>query len=201
MRYLPPPYCHSRPKLKRRYTAHMRHLIILPGNSAKNAAWGELMRDHYAPYFDSASVHAYAHWATAGGTIDFAAEQAVLARQVAELPAGVTITIFAKSAGALLTFLAVDAGVVTPAFTTFFGIPFDLAAKQLFATTWQPVASFSLPAVAFHNVADPVASYDYTCAVLQAEAPLIPVVTTHETDHWYGDTATYDRTLAKWLQP
>jgi hypothetical protein len=111
------------------------------------------------------------------------------------------VVVMAKSAGSLLTFVAVKEGVLNPIKCIFFGIPFDLAVKDLFKDDWSPVSSFTIPAIAFHNEADPTADYRYTAATLAQHAPHITLITTNESDHWYGDIKTYDASILEFLAP
>ncbi|MFM2339582.1 MAG: hypothetical protein RLZZ360_218 [Candidatus Parcubacteria bacterium] len=177
----------------------MRHLIVLPGNSQKNKAWGELMLEHYAPEFDSSFMLEYDHWESEKTTIDFAREEDKLRTHVATLPSNTDVVLFAKSAGSLLAFLAIHHGAITPNYCVLFGIPFDLAADNLFKDHWSPVDSFGVKAIAFHNLADPTTSYEFTKSILGTHAPQITLITTNETDHWYGDIATYSPSIAALL--
>jgi hypothetical protein len=177
----------------------MRSLLILPGNSLKNKAWGEAVAAHYGPRFERVVAHEYEHWETGAATIDFNKEVERVKEAMVQVPEGNEVTVFAKSAGSLLTFIAVKAGAVVPARCVFFGIPFDLAATGLFEHDWSPVESFSVPAIAFHNEGDPTAAYQPTVDMLAAYAPHITLVTTYESDHWYGDFATYNEPLKSFL--
>jgi hypothetical protein len=178
----------------------MRHLIILPGNSLKNKAWGELMLAEYAAQFDSAFMLEYDHWESGEANIDFRKEEEKLRALGATLPAETEIILMAKSAGSLLAFLAIHHGAITPNHCVFFGIPFDLAADNLFKDDWSPVDSFVINAIAFHNLADPTTSYEFTKSILAVHAPHITFITTNEADHWYGDTSTYTPTISTLLQ-
>jgi hypothetical protein len=178
----------------------MRHLIVLPGNSQKNKAWGELMLTEYGAQFDSALMLEYDHWVSGEANIDFNKEEDKLRAHVATLPADTEVVLMAKSAGSLLAFLVIHHGAVTPNYCVFFGIPFDLAADNHFKDDWSPVDSFGIKAIAFHNVADPTTSYEFTKSVLDMHAPHITLITTNEADHWYGDTMTYNQSIAALLQ-
>lgn len=170
----------------------MHHLIILPGNSKENQTWGEVMGDHYGPRFSSVHVAKYEHWESGAPVIDFATECTKLKERPAPLFAGSEVVVMAKSAGSLLAFLAIYGGQIHPRACIFFGIPFDLAATKLFAEDWSPVADFTLPAIAFHNRQDPTTDYRFTAATLAQYTPHVELITTTESDHWYGDTDTYD---------
>jgi hypothetical protein len=177
----------------------MQHLIILPGNSVKNRTWGEVMCDHYGLQFASVTLLEYDHWESGAPQIDFDVELQKLAERNTPLFAEDEIVIMAKSVGSLLTFVAIRDGVIAPKKCIFFGIPFDLAANDIFAEDWSPVESFKVPALAFHNVADPTADYRFTQATLAHYAPGITLITTNESDHWYGDTKTYDAPISEFL--
>lgn len=62
----------------------------------------------------------------------------------------------------------------------------------MFKDSWEAIDTFTLPALAFHNVEDPTTSYEFTKATLAAHAPHIKLIATNEADHWYGDVANYD---------
>jgi predicted alpha/beta hydrolase family esterase len=177
----------------------MRHIIILSGNSLKNKGWGELMLAEYGPRFDTAFMLEYDHWTSGEPNINFTAEEAKLATYVSSLPPFAEIVLFAKSAGSLLAFTAIHRGVLKPIKCIFFGIPFDMAAVSLFNDNWSAVDSFSIPAIAFHNTNDPTTSYEFTKDTLAEHSPAITLVTTEESDHWYGDTLTYNRTIIPFL--
>ncbi len=178
----------------------MRHLIILSGNSRKNQRWGEAAAEHYQSKFDSCYLSEYDHWLSGEPNLDFAVEESKLKLHVQSLAAGTKITILAKSAGSLLTFLAIHHGAIRPQRCIFFGIPFDLAAEGIFKDRWAAVDDFSIEALAFHNVADPTAGYEFTRSILERHTPGIKLIATHEMDHWYGDFATYDKYLVPFIQ-
>jgi hypothetical protein len=130
----------------------MRHLIILPGNSLKNKAWGEAVLAHYKTKFDSVYLQHYSHWDGGEANINFETEEAKLKTHVAELSADVAITLVAKSAGSLLAFMAIYHGIITPAHCVFFGIPFDLAANN---GGWQWSSSSGCDAQPYFRIFNP----------------------------------------------
>lgn len=178
----------------------MRHLLVLPGNSIKNKAWGELMLEHFSSQFDSAFLLSYDHWESEEANIDFDREEEKIREHIATLPADTEVILFAKSVGSLLAFLAIHHGALTPTRCVFFGIPFDLAVEKLFKESWAPVDSFTIPATAFHNVEDPTTSYEFTKDALAVHASHSTLITTNEADHWYGDVATYEPVLSNQLE-
>lgn len=74
-------------------------------------------------------------------------------------------------------------------------MPLDLAADNLFKDSWPPLTELTVPTIAFHNLTDPTTSYEFTKSKLATLNPNINLITTHETDHWYGDLETYDTYL------
>lgn len=158
------------------------------------------MRDQYGPHFGSVHLQTYEHWETGGPAIDFDVELQKLKERPDPLFAAGEQVVLAKSAGTLLAFIAVAEGVLKPTKAIFFGIPFDLAAKELFKDDWSAVKNFTVPALAFHNQQDPTTDYRFTAATLAQHTPHIELITTTETDHWYGDTDTYGPYIESFLK-
>ncbi len=177
----------------------MRHLVILSGNSVKNKGWGELMLAEYGPRFDSTFMLDYDHWVSGEPTINFVVEERKIAAHVAVLPADTEIVLFAKSVGSLLAFTTIAHGVLKPIKCIFFGIPFDMAVDNLFKDNWSAIDNFIIPAIAFHNKNDPTTKYECTKDTLAEHNPAITLIETVESDHWYGDTLTYNRTIIPFL--
>ena len=170
-------------------------IIILPGNNISNQTWGELVRDYYGPQFTSVHLVEYEHWVTGAPAIDFDVELVKLREREQPLFTDEPTVVVAKSAGALLAFVAVEEGVLQPSASIFFGIPFAMAAEDIFKDDWTAVSNFSIPGLAFHNRQDPTADYRYTQAVLAEYAPQIKLITTAGDDHWYGDFSEYDEAI------
>ena len=170
----------------------MRHLIILPGNSLKNKVWGELILEHYAPKYDSVFMMEYNHWVSGAPNIDFTTESEKIQTHVDSLAPNTEITLFAKSAGSLLGLTVIHNKILMPVRVVFFGMPLDLAAGNHFKNSWALLSELTVPTIAFHNVADPTTSYEFTKSMLELHNPNINLITTHDADHWYGDLKTYD---------
>lgn len=171
----------------------MRHLIILPGNNVRNRAWGEMILTHYQTDFDSCFLRSYSHWESGKPNIDFNLEETKLEEHLATLPAGKQIYVMAKSVGSLLALLMINNRTVTPEHGFFFGLPLDLVAQDSLWKDWEPLQNLTTPSLAFHNLKDPTANYEFSRSILQKYAPRITLITTQEVDHWYGDLVTYDR--------
>ena len=153
----------------------------------------------YGPRFETEFMLDYDHWTSGEPNINFAREETKLAAYVSSLPPYAEIVLFAKSAGSLLAFIAIAHGVLKPMKCIFFGIPFDMAAKDLCKDSWSVIDTFTIPAIAFHNTNDPTTSYEVAKQTLAEHAPTISLVTTDESDHWYGDTLTYNRSIIPFL--
>ncbi len=157
------------------------------------------MMAEYGPRFEIAWMLSYDHWTSGEPNINFIAEEAKLATYVSSLPPYAEIVLFAKSAGSLLAFTAIDHGVLKPVKCILFGIPFDMASNSMFKDNWGAVDNFTIPTIAFHNTDDPTTSYEVAKQTLAEHAPTISLITTDETDHWYGDTLTYNRSIIPFL--
>lgn len=171
----------------------MSHLIILPGNSLKNKAWSELIHEHYAPKFDSVFMAEYDHWVSGEPNVDFVVEAEKIKTHVDSLPLDTEITLFAKSAGSILGLTVIHNKILKPVRVVFFGMPLDLAADNHFKDSWGPLSELTVPTIAFHNVADPTTSYEFTKLMFEKYNQNINLVTTHEANHWYGDIQIYDQ--------
>jgi Serine hydrolase len=176
----------------------MKHLIILPGNSARNKKWGERVVAHYGEYFNSLFMLAYEHWETGANTINFQLEEDRLRQHVATLPPGTEIYIFAKSAGSILTLLAVHSGVVTPVQCVLFGMPLDMATKDIFAGSTVVIEAFKVPTIIFHNEHDPITSCSFAKKLAAQYLPQATFVTTTGNNHNYDEHNVY-RPHLNWL--
>ncbi len=177
----------------------MKHLIVLPGNSARNKEWGERMLSHYAEYFDSLYLQEYEHWQT-GGDMNMVSEEQTLRAHIETIEKTTEVFVLAKSAGSILCLGAVQAGFLNPVYCAFFGIPFEWAITDVFGGNWAAVESFSIPAVAFHNTNDPIATYAYTKRVIEERMQKVSLVSTPGSDHNYDDIELYDEYLLTVIQ-
>jgi hypothetical protein len=176
----------------------MSHLIILPGNSLKNRAWGEAVAAHYQDHFDFVFLQNYDHWDRGEANINLETELEKLAAQVGTISAEVPVTIYAKSIGSILALLAIDKKVVSPKNCAFFGMPLDYAGPNIFNEKWSVLKNYQVETVAFHNDEDSTASYEVTKSILaDYVGDNFNFVTTKGTDHVYLDFAVYDSYLIK----
>lgn len=176
-------------------------LIILPGNSPKNKAWGEGVAAYFGSWFDSVYQQQYDHWENGNETIDFEREAEKLREVVSGYEAGTEYYIFAKSFGTVLTFLASHKGYIAPTQCVFFGVPLNLVERdQIFKGSWEPLEAFRVPAIAFLNDKDPVADHTFTSTVLAEYAPRrVKVMTISGDNHTYDQFASYEEDIRAFL--
>jgi len=181
----------------------MKKLIILPGNSTKNKAWGDSMAAYYGKLFDEVYVQNYDHWVSGEETINFDTEAKKL-REVVSVDAEKTpeYTIFAKSYGSVLALQAIHKGFITPKQCIFFGIPLNLVEEHdLFGGNWSFLSSFTtIPAIAFHNTHDPIALYDFTAAKLAELKPSIHLLAQEGDNHSYDAPASYEELIKEFIE-
>lgn len=177
----------------------MRHLIVLPGNSPRNREWGVACAEYFTEQFDSVWMAEYEHWASGEQWIDLACEEERLRQHIANLPAEVTVYIFAKSIGSILAVNAAAHGVVRPVGCAFFGMPLDYAVPEVWRVDAGPLASLTDSTIVFHNDADPTASYTVTRDTIAQYAPSAAFITTSDTTHDYLDFAQYETTITRLL--
>ena len=170
----------------------MRHLIILPGNSPRNRAWGEACAAHFSKWFDSVWVQEYLHWQSGERWINLAREEERLHVHVAPVAADTAVYMFAKSIGSILAVNAIAHGSVTPTGSAFFGMPLDHAVPEVWQGSVAPLTTLTAPTLVFHNDADPTTQYEYTRDTLAVGAPQVTFVTTEGATHDYLDFASYE---------
>ncbi|MEX0917772.1 MAG: hypothetical protein WDZ93_01295, partial [Candidatus Paceibacterota bacterium] len=179
----------------------MNKLIVLPGNSIKNKAWGEAVVARFGSLFDESYMQSYDHWESGAETIDFDRESEKLRERVAADGPEAVHFVFAKSFGSILAFLSIHRGYVTPAQCVFFGIPLNLVDEQgIWNGEWSPLSTFTVPALAFHNQDDPVASFSFTKEKLaEHTVSSITVVPLDGEDHSYTGLEEYAAQIEAFL--
>lgn len=178
----------------------MKKLLILPGNSQRNKAWGEACAQHFLDWFDVVYVQNYNHWSTGEQRIDFEAEIEKIDIIVTDNQTEVgEWYVFAKSVGSLLALEAYADGVIDPKKAVLFGMPLDMAAKDIYAEDWSALKEFSVPSIAFHNHDDPTTSYDFTVEKLKQYGTDFTIVSTDGDTHDYLDFAEYEPYIKDFL--
>lgn len=140
----------------------MKKLLILPGNSPRNQAWGEAAADFFNGQFDEIYLQFYNHWETGEEVIDVPEELDKIIATVENTKEDDEWYICAKSVGSLVALIAVQEDIIRPVKCIFFGMPLDAAAEELFKDDWSALTDFSVPALVFHNDNDPVANFAFT---------------------------------------
>ena len=177
----------------------MKKLLILPGNSERNRAWGEVCAEYFKDAYDLTCLIHYDHWGTEQTTIDFEAELEKIAATAEGAHDEGDWVIFAKSIGSVLALKAVTTRAIKPRRAVFFGMPLELVADTE-GPHWSLLKSFTIPAIAFHNDADPTATYAYTKDTLAAYAPTITLETLAGDTHDYLHFAAYEPAIKTFLQ-
>jgi hypothetical protein len=177
----------------------MKHLIVLPGNSARNKVWGERMLSHYVDYFDSRFLQEYDHWGS-GADMDMVVEEQKLRAHVETLEKDTQVFVLAKSAGSILCLGAIEAHILSPVYAVFFGMPLEWAITDVFGGNWSAVESYAVPSIAFHNNQDSTATYAYTQQVIKERMRSVTLVTTKGAHHNYDDFDTYDTYILPIIQ-
>ncbi len=178
----------------------MKKLLILPGNSQRNKAWGEACAQYFLDWFDVVYVQNYNHWSTGEQRIDFEAEIEKIEITVDDNQneAG-DWYVFAKSVGSLLALEAFADGAIDPKKAVLFGMPLDMAAKDIYAEDWSALQEFTVPSMAFHNIDDPTTSHDFTVAKLQQYGSYFTIVSTEGDTHDYLDFNDYESYIKDFL--
>lgn len=105
------------------------NLILLPGNSKENKSWIENVEKTLNDIFDTSYIQYYQHWADGSSMIDINFEEDILKSKLIEVPK-TEYSVFAKSAGCLLTIKAINDNVLNPKYCIFTGFPSHFA-RQL----------------------------------------------------------------------
>lgn len=178
----------------------MHTLIVLPGNSPRNKAWGDGAAEYFGGMFDDVYVQYYDHWESGDEFIDLDRESEKLKERVANDGADVNLYIFAKSIGTILTLVAVHRSLVAPQKCVFFGMPLNIVAEQdTFKGDWSPLRSFDVPTITFQNDNDPTADHDFAVQKLEKLKPAITVVTMQGDTHDYTEFESYEHRIKEFL--
>jgi predicted alpha/beta-hydrolase family hydrolase len=102
-------------------------IIILGGNSPKNAAWTVRLAEGFGQQVN-VYTHQYRHWRQKDADINFKAELSRLAAYLRKHEGDYSI--IAKSAGALLALQGIANGILTPLSIVCIGLPLEYAAHR-----------------------------------------------------------------------
>lgn len=164
------------------------NLIILPGNNLVNKEWVEKARDFFASHFKSVSVQYYDHWQNGNEIIDIAVECKKLAGTFQSLKGNVTI--FAKSAGTILTMYAIHTKVLNSSLIkrcVFVGLPPTWAREHDFDIDgWS--TDYTVPTILLQNDHDPAASAsDIQEEQAKGNFTFLELIEQKGEDHVYDD--------------
>lgn len=173
----------------------MKKLLILPGNSPRNQAWGEAAAEFFSEQFDEIYLQLYNHWETGEAVIDVPDELDKIIATVEGGQADDEWYICAKSVGALVALIAVQEEIIQPIKCIFFGMPLDMAGEELFKDDWSALTDFAVPALVFHNDNDPVANFAFTKAKIEAVGQDFVFKPLKGDTHDYLDFATYEEEI------
>jgi hypothetical protein len=131
------------------------NLILLSGNSIKNKDWIEKIKQLFVRDFDSVFIQYYKHWKTQEEFIDFDYELSVLEKNT---KTSNNYVVFAKSAGAVLTLIALKQNKIKPKKIIFLGLPVEWA-KEQGRDLGHLVHNLEIPFLFIQNSEDPYCSY------------------------------------------
>lgn len=130
--------------------------LILGGNSPHNREWVAQLRAAMTPLFGNIATHDYAHWASAGATIDFDHELRAVQREARMLN---NYVIIAKSAGVLLSLKGIAENTLRPAKVVFLGTPLNYVRQHTMEHDFESwLRKATEPMLLVQNDHDPVAS-------------------------------------------
>lgn len=160
------------------------NLVLLPGNSkAANEKWIKDVAESVKDSFDSTYIHTYQHWFL-GGSIDLENELKRLSESIKNLD---DYVVFAKSAGAILTYMAVERDILHPKKCIFIGTAIAFA-KSLSLSPENLVQKFSIPTLYIQKTADPAYSFnDLKSFLMDMKAKNYELIELPGSDHDYND--------------
>ena len=135
------------------------NLLILGGMSPRNKEYIRQAAKAFTPMFDKVMAHNYAHWQNAEAQMNL--EQELVALQAKTRELGANYSIFAKSAGAVLSLKGIAKGVLQPKTALFAGLPLAFANGQnLPLNEW--LIALNCPTIFVQNSHDPTASQNWS---------------------------------------
>lgn len=130
--------------------------LILGGNSPHNKEWVRQLHAALAPLFTTVATHDYAHWASAGETIDFDHELRAIQREARALD---DYIIIAKSAGVLLALKGISDNILRPDKVIFLGTPLNYIHRHTMEHEFESwLKKLTEPMLAIQNAHDPAAA-------------------------------------------
>lgn len=177
----------------------MKNLLVLAGGSKRNEAWGIACAEYFKDDFDMTYFIHYDHWSTGESNIDWEAEIEKIAATFLSSDDSDVFYVYAKSIGSILTLKAIEEGVIAPKQCVFFGMPLDVVADSVFKDDGSLLTDFTVPTLAFHNIADPTAEYNYVKEKLNIHNNSITLQPLEGNTHDYLDFPAYKNTIEAFI--
>jgi len=138
-------------------------LVLLPGNDARNQTWIREVRDSISDKFDGSYLQGYGHWGSGKTVIDLNTElQKLYASEAILSP----YTIFAKSAGVLLSLKGMYDKMLMPQRCIFVGTPVHFAKQNRFPLeSW--ITAYQVPTLFIQKSRDPAATFGFLKGYLE----------------------------------
>ena len=133
------------------------NLILLPGNGLSNKSWILDVAKCMEDLFDKTYVQSYEHWKTGSTSenIDMTQEEEKLTDLLKDMQ---EYSIFAKSAGAILTMKAIFDKKIHPSYCIFTGFAYNFAKRNNFdIDLW--LKDFNIPTLLIQKSFDPEFSF------------------------------------------
>lgn len=172
-------------------------LVLLAGNSAENKEWIEEVRDALKPLFDTCVIQYYKHWKAGEPLIDLDYELDVLVNLVKGFDEH---SIFAKSAGVVLTVKGVHERKIKPSKCIFVGTPIPWA-RALGENVDAWFKNFFIPALFIQQTHDPAFHYkdleEYVEEMKMSNAKLVEL---SGDNHHYEDVPKIKKFVGCFLE-
>lgn len=160
-------------------------LILVSGESLKNKAWIEQVRDSLKDKFEPQVLY-YDHWHEEDGKINFETELGKLLQMTANIT---DFVLLAKSAGSWLTLQAVAQGKIKPAKFIIVGPAWDWAKNNGFVPE-ELMSQVTIPVLIVDKTLDPSLAFaDLKRAVEKHRWPTVQIVEIAGDSHHYEDVA------------
>ncbi len=160
-----------------------KKLIVLPGNDKRNREWIDEVAKNFGSIFEETRSHYYKHWENDELSIDFDHEVNEVTKKVVEWE---EFTVFAKSAGTLITLMSLKAGKLKPKMAVFVGFPLDFA-RQKGIDVHTLIRDIEIPLIVIQKKNDPQATAEELENFLKDKDLNYTFVGIEGDDHHYED--------------
>lgn len=171
------------------------NLLLLGGNSIKNRGWIQQIGEDLRPYFEEVLVHQYKHWSSGTEFIDFEAEQIALD----SVDKTKEWCVFAKSAGTLLTMMAVKNKKFAPLKSVFVGTAINWG-RERGVDVEKLIEAYSIPTFFIQKTSDPACSFlDLKALLENQEFKSVELYEVEGNDHSYDDLKLLENITRRFL--